>query len=152
MLRTIVFFLTLALAAVAQQVPAEMKYDPHADPNVPLKAALFQAGRERKNVLMDVGGEWCSWCHRMDKFLTENAALLALLQKNYIVVKVNFSEEHKNEKFLSQYPKVAGYPHLFVLSSAGKLIVSKNTGELEEGKGYNLARFREFLEQYAPAR
>jgi hypothetical protein len=65
---------------------------------------------------------------------------------------VNFSPENENKAFLAGYPHVAGYPHLFVLDGAGKLLVSKNTGDLEEGKSYNLDRFREFLEQYAPAK
>jgi thioredoxin-related protein len=134
------------------QLPTEMKYDPKADPNAGLKAAVERAGREHKNILMDVGGEWCGWCHRMDKFLTDHAELLALLNGNYVVLKVNFSPENPNKEFLAKYPKVAGYPHLFVLDSKGKLLLSKNTGDLEEGKGYNLDRFREFLEKNAPAR
>ncbi len=151
MLRTLVCSLVLA-AAAAGQSPSEMKYDPKADPNAGLKAAVERAGREHKNILMDVGGEWCIWCHRMDKFLADHDELLALLRRDYVVLKVNFSPENPNKEFLAKYPKVTGYPHLFVLDSTGKLMVSKNTGELEEGKSYNLARFQEFLEKYAPAR
>jgi thioredoxin-related protein len=144
---------TLVVAAAAFcQMPAEMKYDPQADPNAGLKAAIERAGQEHKHILMDVGGEWCGWCHRMDKFLADHAELLALLNKNYVVLKVNFSPENENKAFLAGYPKVAGYPHLFVLDGAGKLLVSKDTSELEEGKSYNLDRFREFLEKYAPAK
>ena len=88
----------------------------------------------------------------MDKFLTEDAVLLDLLQKNYVVVKVNFSDENKNERFLASYPKIEGYPHLFVLDAKGKLLESKNTGDLEEGKGYNLTRSQEFLVKYAHKR
>jgi len=151
MFRSLLCTLVLAAAAFGQ-MPSEMKYDPQADPNAGMKAAIERAGKEHKNILMDVGGEWCGWCHRMDKFLTDHAELLALLNGNYVVLKVNFSPENENKTFLAKYPKVAGYPHLFVLDGAGKLLVSKNTGDLEEGKGYNLDRFREFLEQYAPAR
>jgi thioredoxin-related protein len=99
---------------------------------------------------MDVGGEWCGWCHRMDRFITEHEELRALLEKNYVLVKVNFSEENKNEQFLKQYPAIDGYPHIFVFDASGKLLISKSTGDLEEGKSYNLGRFVEFLKQYAP--
>jgi thioredoxin-related protein len=150
-IRTVVLGFLLAVVAGAQS-PSEMKYNPKADPRADLQAALTRASTEGKNVLMDVGGEWCSWCHRMDKFLTENAVLLDLLQKNYVVVKVNFSDENKNETFLAGYPKVEGYPHLFVLDATGKLLESKNTGDLEEGKGYNLDRYREFLAKFARKR
>lgn len=151
MLRSI--FLTVFLTAIAAaQAPSELKYDAKADPKADLHAALARASKEGKNVLMDVGGEWCGWCHRMDKFLTDNSELSALLVKNYVVVKVNFSDENKNEKFLASYPKVEGYPHLFVLDGKGKLLESKNTGDLEEGKGYNLGRFQEFLAKYSRQR
>ena len=142
----------LVVAAAFGQMPAAMKYDPQANPGAGLKAAIKRAGQEHKRILMDVGGEWCGWCHRMDRFLADHAELLALLNKNYVVLKVNFSPENENKAFLAGYPHVAGYPHLFVLDGAGKLLVSKNTGDLEEGKSYNLDRFREFLEQYAPAK
>ena len=131
------------------QAPREMKYDPKADPKADFKAALAQASKEGRNVLMDVGGEWCSWCHRMDKFIADHEELSTLLEENYVLVKVNFSEENKNERFLSHYPKVAGYPHIFVFNSSGKLLISKSTGDLEEGKSHNLQRFTEFLKQYA---
>ena len=130
------------------QAPSQLKYDPQADPNTGLKAAVARASREHRNILMDVGGEWCSWCHRMDKFISDHAELAAVLERNYVVLKVNFSLENENKKFLSKYPKVEGYPHLFVLDATGKLLVSKDTGDLEEGKSYNLDRFREFLQQY----
>ncbi len=151
MLRSI--FLTVLLTAIAAaQSPSELKYDAKADPKADLQAALARASKEGKKVLMDVGGEWCGWCHRMDKFIADNAELSALLAKNYVLVKVNFSEENKNEKFLASYPKVEGYPHLFMLDARGKLLESKNTGDLEEGKGYNLGRFQEFLAKYARKR
>jgi thioredoxin-related protein len=151
MIRTAVLGLLLALVAGAQS-PSEMKYDAKADPRADLQAALARASKEGKNVLMDVGGEWCSWCHRMDRFLADNSDLGALLAKNYVLVKVNFSDENKNEAFLARYPKIDGYPHLFVLDATGKLLESKNTGDLEEGKGYNLGRFQEFLGKYARKR
>jgi hypothetical protein len=41
---------------------------------------------------------------------------------------------------------------MFVLDAKGKLLESKNTGDLEEGKGYNLERFVEFLNGYSRAK
>jgi thiol:disulfide interchange protein len=148
LIRTAAVGLLLTVAAGAQS-PTEMKYDPKADPKADLQAALARASKEGRNVLMDVGGEWCGWCHLMDKFITEHEEVRTLLARNYVLVKVNFSEENKNEAFFANYPKVAGYPHLFVLDAKGQLLESKNTGDLEEGKGYNLERVQQFLVQYA---
>ncbi|MDR3719468.1 MAG: thioredoxin family protein [Bryobacteraceae bacterium] len=151
MIRTAIVGLLLAMAAAAQS-PSELKYDAKADPKADFQAALARASKDGRNVLMDVGGEWCGWCHRMDRFITEHEELSALLAKNYVLVKVNFSDENKNEPFLKQFPKIDGYPHIFVFDASGKLLISKSTGDLEEGKSYNLGRFVEFLKQYAPGK
>lgn len=152
-------FLLLFLAA-ACLLPAQPLARPEGDPDYNIKAdpaadvakAVEQAAREGKNVLIDAGGEWCSWCHRMDKFLVDHPELLALRKKNFVFVKVNYSEENKNTDFFAKYPKVAGYPHLFVLDGKGKVLRSQDTGELEEGKSYNLAKFAAFLGDWGPKR
>lgn len=142
-------FLMLAAGLVLAAAP---KYDPKADPASDLAKAVAQAKLENKHILMEVGGEWCGWCHRMHALFEQNEPLRKLRDGNYVVLMVNFSEENKNEKFLSQYPKIEGYPHIFVLDSNGKLLQSQNTGDLEQGKGYNLERFTQFLERWAPKR
>jgi hypothetical protein len=68
------------------------------------------------------------------------------------MVKVNFSPENKNEKVLSPYPAIEGYPHFFVLNGERKLLHSRNTGELEAGKSYDREKFTAFLERWGPAR
>lgn len=125
-------------------------YDTKADPAQDLKIALAEARRTGKRVLLDVGGKWCGWCRTMDKFFEEHEDMLALREKNYVMLKVNFSPENKNEAFLGQYAKIEGYPHLFVLDSNGKMLHSQNTGDLELGKSYDLGKFTAFLKQWAP--
>lgn len=144
-----IFGLILVAAALSA---AEQPYNPKADPAADLKAAEAQAQKEGKNILLDVGGEWCSWCHRMDKFFVTNTGLMELREKNYVFLKINFSPDNENQAFLAQYPKIDGYPHLIVLDAKGKLLVSQSTDVLEEGKGYNLERFLAFLHKWAPAK
>jgi hypothetical protein len=87
----------------------------------------------------------------MDRVFQQHSELEQLRDRNYVTVFVNFSKENKNEEFLSRYPKVAGYPHLFVLQNDGKLLHSQETSALEQGNGYNSRRMREFLLKWAPA-
>lgn len=132
-----------------KQVPP-IPFDPKADPVKDLKAALVKAKKENKRVVLDVGGEWCVWCHRLDAFLMEQPTVRALLEPTYLWVKINYSPENKNEKFLAGYPKIQGYPHLFVLDEKGKLLHSQDTGLLEEGSGYSLEKVNTFLKTWAP--
>src|SRR4029077_19478309 len=69
------------------------KFDPKADPARDLKAAVADATRTHRRIILDVGGEWCSWCHTLDKFLAAHSDLIALRDKNFVWLKVNFSPE-----------------------------------------------------------
>jgi thiol:disulfide interchange protein len=125
-------------------------YDPARNAEQDIRAAVAEAARTGKRVMLEVGGEWCIWCHIMDAYFEKNPELLALREKNFVMVKINFSEENKNETVLSRYPAVTGYPHIFVLDRDGKLLRSQDTAKLEEGKSYNLARFMAFLKEWSP--
>ena len=125
-------------------------YDTKRDSFKDLKAAQAEAQKTGKNIMLEVGGNWCIWCHIMHKFYESHQELKQYRDANYVVVPVNWSEEAPNEKFLSQFPKVAGYPHLFILDANGKLLQSQNTAELEEGRGYNITKVAKFLKKWAP--
>jgi thioredoxin-related protein len=128
----------------------KVKYDPKADPAVELQKAVAVARVAGKNILLDVGGEWCIWCHRLDSFFETNEDVSEFLIANYVPLKINMSKENQNKEFLSKFPAIEGYPHLFVLDSNGKLLHSQETGSLEEGKGYGLDKVLAFLKEWAP--
>ena len=142
--------LLCALAFAALAADAVGRFDPSRDPAADVAAAVARAKAENKRVLVDVGGEWCTWCHIMDRFLAADAEARALRERGYVMVKVNYSRENKNSAFLSRWPKIAGYPHLFVLGPDGALLHSQDTAELESGKGYDRAKFVAFLRAWSP--
>ena len=133
----------LFILATAQSVDSsseehkrQLKFDPTRDAFKDIKIAIHLAQESHKRILLDVGGEWCIWCHRLDSLFIQNKDLEEYLNKYYVVVKINVSKENENKEFLLQYPKVAGYPHLFILEGNGKLLHSQDTGELEYPEGY----------------
>ena len=115
-----------------------------------LETALRMARATRRRVLVEVGGEWCSWCHILDRFFAANPELKRLRDTNFIWLKVNFSKENPNQALLARWPKVAGYPHLFVLDANGRVLQSQDTGLLEAGKDYDAGAVRAFLVQWSP--
>lgn len=131
---------------------AVTKFDPSRNPEQDVKNAVEEAQRSNRRIILDVGGDWCIWCHRIDNFIKENKDLSSLLHNRFVVVKVNYSPENKNEKFLSRYPKIPGYPHFFVLDENGKLIHSQDTGKLERGKSYDKVKFIAFLKKWVQRR
>ncbi|HVP63533.1 MAG TPA: thioredoxin family protein [candidate division Zixibacteria bacterium] len=159
--RVLIFgFLTLALAlSLCAQPPTptkmatafgpDSKFDPTRDPAQDLRATIAEAQASHRLILLDVGGQWCSWCKYFDHFFEEHADLRKFRDEHFVVMKVNFSRENENSAFLTGYPKVKGYPHLFVLDSDGKLLHSQDTDVLEQGKGYNPEAVSKFLHTWA---
>lgn len=124
-------------------------YDPARNAEQDLRDAVAEARRSEKRIILDVGGEWCMWCHRLDAFFEANAQLLALRNKKFIMLKINVSPKNTNQKFLSRYPPIPGYPHLFVLDPNGKLLHSESTGTFELGSSYSLQKMETFLKRWA---
>ncbi|MBN6152815.1 thioredoxin family protein [Xanthomonas sp. AmX2] len=141
---------TPAAADVAAVAALSAQFDPNRDPVKDLETAQVEAKRGGKRILLDVGGQQCAWCHVLDEFIEGDAELRSFRDANYVWVKINHSDENKNEAFLSRYPKIASYPHLLVLDADGKLLHSQLANELEKGEGYDRKKFFDFLKQWAP--
>jgi len=125
-------------------------FDPSRDAEKDLRDAVALAGKSGRRVLMDVGGQWCVWCRRLDTLIAADAGLRAFRDSNYVTLKVNWSPENKNVALLSKYPKIPGYPHFFVLEKDGTFLHSQDTGELEKGKGHDPEKVLAFLKAWAP--
>lgn len=145
---------TPAAADIAAIAGLNAAFDPARNPVDDLATAMVEAQRGNKHIVLDVGGEWCSWCHLMDQFIEGDAEVRRLRDASYVWMKVNYSEDNENLAFLSKYPEIKGYPHLFVLDADGTLLHSQFTGELEmpkaKGKGYDRQRFLAFMQEWAP--
>lgn len=141
---------TPAAADIAAVAALNAQFDPARDPVADLETAKVEARRGGKRILLDVGGQWCSWCHLLDAFVVGDAEIRSFRDANYVWMKVNYSEDNENAAFLSRFPAITGYPHLFVLEADGQLLHSQFTGELEKGKGYDRGKFFAFLRQWAP--
>lgn len=120
-------------------------YDFHRDPAKDLALAETEAQAQHKRILLEVGGDWCYWCHQLDNFFKSNAAVTKLRDDNYILLKVNMSSENANSEFLSQYPRIPGYPWIFVLDADGKFLKSEDTDLLQAGNVYSGSNITEFL-------
>ncbi|MBS1700744.1 MAG: thioredoxin family protein [Armatimonadetes bacterium] len=147
--------MTMAGASALAQTEAkpidmsEKIFDPSRNSAKDIADAVKLAMKQNKRILLDVGGNWCPWCHLLDNLFKSNQDIASELKEHYIVVKVNFSKENENKELLSQYPKIPGYPHIFVLEKNGKLLHSQNTGLLENGDHHDPAKVMRFLKTWA---
>ena len=111
-------------------------------------AAIKLAQQTKRNVLIEVGGNWCVWCHKMDDFLEQNPDIYNALHNRYVLLKINVSDSNENEAFMKSLPPVLGYPHMYVSTETGKMILSKDTAELLEGDDYSRQNWLTFINQW----
>lgn len=140
-------------ATLAAAVPGDVEvFDPKRDAAQDISRAVAEAKKSGRRIMLDVGGDWCSWCHLLDRMFERNAKLREQREQHFIWVKVNYSPENKNEAVLARYPKFKGYPHIFVLDGDGNFLHSQDTSLLEEGKGYSLEKLTAFLDRWKPGK
>jgi len=123
-------------------------YDPARDPIKDGQAAIQLASEQNRKVLIEVGGNWCTWCHKLDKFIHSNPQLKKDFFNTFVLLKVNVSEENDNKAFLKVFPPVYGYPHMFVTDQKGKIIESKDTADFLENKRYSVKNIYQFINKW----
>lgn len=142
-------FLSLAAARADTELPAYSRmYDPARDAFADGFAALKLARETNRRVLIELGGDWCQWCHAMDRFLEQNPGVRQQLHRTFVMLKVNVSEDNDNAEFLKVFPAPPGYPHMYVADQDGKLLLSKDTGEFFDNGRYSRERFLAFFRQW----
>lgn len=149
----ILFLLSFLLVSAPDfaQTTKPVIYHPEANAQAEVKAAVKKAAAENKHVLLQIGGNWCSWCLKFHYLTTTDSQLDSTLKANYVVLKVNYSKENENLPLLAQldYPQRFGFPVFVVLNGEGKRIHTQNSAYLEEDKGYSKKKILEFLTQWS---
>ena len=125
-----------------------MQYDPTRDPFADGREAIKLATKTHRRILIEVGGDWCKWCHILDRFINNDPHIKKSLYETFVVLKVNVSDENSNEKFLATFPKALGYPHMYITESNGQVIHSQDTAEFLLNKKYSKTKFMQFLNKW----
>jgi len=125
-------------------------YNPNANAKEDIQKAISDAKESNKNVLIQIGGNWCPWCVRLHKLFESNDTIKSIINDNYVWILVNYSKENKNldiMKALSN-PQRFGFPVLVILDYNGTRIHTQDTGLLESSKGYDNKKIIGFLKNW----
>lgn len=146
----ILIFLLTGFSCLAQVEPI---YNPEADAQAEINAAVQKAAAEGKNVFLQIGGNWCVWCRKYHQFISDDPEISQYIADNFVVVKVNYSKENKNEAVLEklEFPQRFGFPVFVVLDATGRRIHTQNSAYLESGDGYDKEKVLNFYKQWSPA-
>jgi len=143
-------FISPVMAVNSIDLPEYSKvYDDKRSPFKDANAALTLAKETNRQVLIEIGGNWCSWCHKMDTFLSNNPDVYHALHNKYVLLKVNVSDSNENEEFMKALPPVLGYPHMYISNANGKMLLSKDTAELLSGNNYSRKYWLTFLNKWS---
>src|SRR5436309_3457993 len=88
------------------------------------EAAFAVAQRENKPILLDIGAVWCHWCHVMDRESYENPEVAAIINQNFIAIKVDRDErpdvDSRYQAAVSAISGQGGWPLTAFLTPEGK--------------------------------
>jgi protein disulfide-isomerase len=142
-----------AAPATTPQAPSEAKdvpdYDPDADASAEIAAALKEAKKDGRPVLIDFGADWCLDCRVLGARFEEPGPSELLAE--YHLVKVDVGEFDHNLDVAERYVDLAssGIPALTVLDAAsGRIKVATNQGEFANARGMSAAQVAEFLKRW----
>jgi thioredoxin-related protein len=129
-------------------------YDPKANAKDLIDAAVTSAKRENRRVLIQWGGNWCSWCLLLHERCRSDKDLAKTLRYEYDVVYIDSA----NKDLMKEYgtDPSAGVPYLTILDAGGKVLINQSTVPFEtkvDGKnGHDPKKLQEFfIANKAPA-
>jgi thioredoxin 1 len=119
-----------------------------------IQHALAEARLENKRVLMQFGGNWCSHCMVLNRYLhaRENNPLL---KKGYVLVHINIGVYDQNIDLASHYgiefKEGQGVPALAVIDPTGQIIYSQNgTDRYKDIRERGARAVHDFLLRWQP--
>jgi hypothetical protein len=103
--------------------PLPFPYDERANPDAQIAAAFARARASGKRVIIELGGNWCSWCRILE-------AVMALpdvkpfVDRHFEVVKIDVGKFDRNLHIPKRFglANVEAVPYVFVTEPDGRVI------------------------------
>jgi len=149
LIRFLVLFLLVGVIIAADQPP----YDEKADAHQQIAAAIAEASKTRKNVILVFGANWCGDCRALNEQMHKDE-LAALIAENYEVVKIDVGQFNKNRDIGEKYhvPLKHGIPALAVLDPGGDLLYAMDQGQFSNARSMSYESIRDFFIRWEPKR
>lgn len=153
-MKNYLLLLLIALETFTSSAQSEGKklYDPLTNAAADIAVAVKGAKLENKHVLLQAGGNWCSWCIEFNRFVKADPQIDSLLNHCFVIYHLNYSEENQNKEIFANYgyPQRFGFPVFIILDGQGRRIHTQDSEYLEQGKSYNKQKVMDFLLQWTP--
>lgn len=148
-----IMLLLLLVITISSNAVAQV-YDESLNTMEQIDNAIAKAKTEGKYVICQVGGNWCPWCLKFAKFITEDTEIKELVDKEYVYIHVNYPRRGGDRdaqaatmKRLAN-PQRFGFPVMVVLNGDGKVQHIQDSSYLEENSGYNKDKVMSFFKHW----
>jgi thioredoxin-related protein len=139
------------ITAPAKEKPnREPIYDVDADGTQLIAAAVKRAKRERKHVLIEWGGNWCGWCHKLHDVFKSDDLVSPIVVEQYVLVLVDCTANRELMEHYGGKDTRYAFPHLTILDVDGDVLTNQETGSLEIGPKHDPQAVAKFLETWQP--
>lgn len=149
-----IYLLGIVLLCVINSFAQDKKlYNPDANATADIEAAVKKAAAENKYVLIQAGGNWCSWCLEFARLGKTDPQIDSAINSGFIWYHLNYSKENMNEAVFAKYgyPQRFGFPVFLILDGNGQRLNTQNSEYLEDGKkSYDKKKVLSFLDQWSP--
>jgi thioredoxin-related protein len=153
MKKSISLLITVLLFTVNIFAQEKKLYNPAANAAADIEAVVKKAAAENKFVLIQAGGNWCSWCIEFARFSKADPQIDSVINSSFVWYHLNYSKENRNEALFARYgyPQRFGFPVFIILDGKGQRINTQSSEYLEDGKkSYDPKKVLNFLEQWSP--
>ncbi|MBK8608923.1 MAG: thioredoxin family protein [Chitinophagaceae bacterium] len=148
----VIIFCLSGFFAGAQTAETKL-YHPDANAAKDIATAVKKAKAEKKYVLVQGGGNWCSWCIEFARFCQADKKIDSVINSSFVWLHLNYSKENYNKAIFAKYgyPQRFGFPVFLILDEKGELIHTQNSEYFEDGKkSYDREKVQSFLEKWSP--
>jgi thioredoxin-related protein len=109
---------------------------------------LKRAKREGKHLLIEWGGNWCSWCYKLHDVFQQDELVHPILIDEYELVLVDSTQNRELMESYGGKETRYAFPHLTILDAQGNVLTNQETGSLEVGPKHDPRAVAAFLKKW----
>jgi thiol:disulfide interchange protein len=129
-------------------------YDPRADGEQQLRAALATARKQHKRVLLNLGANWCGDSQAMFRLLNSDPAVRDEIRHHFVLAMVDVNQKDgppRNQAMVQRFsnPLARGIPVLLILDAQGTLLNRDPNERLADNAHKQPADVLDYLRKWA---
>jgi thiol-disulfide isomerase/thioredoxin len=140
----------IGITSLSELDVPDRPFDEAANADAQVNAAFARAKRSGKDVMIDLGGNWCADC-RILSGLMERPELHAFLASHYEMVTVDVGRFDKNLQIPARFgitTRLEGVPAILIATPDGKLVNAGRVSAIEDARHMTPQALADWLAQW----